>query len=83
MTTVPQPKFAATTSFDELPETVERVCCRGKSCAPTKLFKFKNADLDGVYYGYARGNDEEYFATLTVTDLVEKLNDPDYWPTAQ
>lgn len=81
----PQPLFSPDASFEELPEEIFRQCCQFKSCGATHLVKRKSAMLVGdgavVVYCYVRSSNEEgYFAAESVEELIEQLNDPQYWP---
>jgi hypothetical protein len=86
----PQTPVSPDASFDELPETIERQCCYGKSCGATTLVKVREQGVleedgyskDGVQgYGYSRqSNGDPYFDFASVEELVAALNDPRLWP---
>lgn len=81
----PQPLFSPDTPFDELPEEIFRQCCQFKSCGATHLVKRRSAMLTGdgatVVYCYVRSSNEEgYFAADSVEELIEQLNEAQYWP---
>jgi len=81
----PQETFSPDSTFEELPQYIDRQCCTGKSCGTVDLFKrLDSRIIDGqavLIYEYARGSNEEtYFSSTTVEGLVEKLNDAMYWP---
>jgi len=81
----PQETFSLDSTFDELPQYIDRQCCTGKSCGTVDLFKrLESRVIDGqavLIYEYARGSNEEaYFSSPTVEGLVEELNDATRWP---
>ena len=81
----PQETFSLDSTFEELPQYINRQCCTWKSCGATALFKrLDSRIIDGkavILYEYARGsNDEAYFSSFTVEGLVEQLNDATHWP---
>ncbi len=82
---IPQELFSPSTSFEDLPDVISRQCCPGKTCGATALVKQRILApvKDGAVslYGYVRdSNSETYFAESTVEELIEALNDPEYWP---
>lgn len=81
----PQETFSPDSTFEELPEYIDRQCCSWKSCGTTDLFKrLESRVIDGkavLVYEYARGSNEDtYFSSTTVEGLVEQLNDATRWP---
>lgn len=86
----PQAPVSLDSSFEELPETIERQCCYGKSCGATTLVKVREQGVleedgyskDGVQgYGYMReSNSDPYFDFASVEELAAALNDPRLWP---
>jgi len=86
--TIPQPKIAPGTWFDDLPESIERRCCPHKFCV-TVLEKRIVPTLDcssptgaSVFYSYYRGNGERHddFGASTVDGLIEQLNNESFYP---
>lgn len=82
---IPQEIFSPSLSFEELPDVISRQCCPNKTCGATDLVKQRILvpAKDGAVslYGYVRdSNSETYFAESTVENLIEALNDPEYWP---
>ena len=81
----PQETFSPDSTFEELPEYINRQCCVGKSCGYTDLFKrLESRVIDGkavLSYEYARGsNGDVYFSSPTLEGLIKKLNDATHWP---
>lgn len=76
----------AGTPIGGLPAQVERACCPGKSCGNTTLnLKVLAAVIDGevvLSYTYVRAsNDDNYWRPVDrVDDLIDCLNDLQYWP---
>lgn len=81
----PQETFSPDSTFEELPERIDRQCCSWKSCGTVDLFKrLDSRVIDGkavLLYEYARSSNEDtYFSSSTVEGLVEQLNDATHWP---
>jgi len=81
----PQETFSPDSTFEELPEYIDRQCCVGKSCGSTDLFKrLESRVIDGkavLLYEYARSsNGDTYFSSPTLEGLISKLNNPTNWP---
>lgn len=78
---VPQPLYSPDTPFEELPQRIIRQCCRHRTCGGTDLHLHREQTVQGMTYSYRRGsNDDYFFGADTVAGLVEKLNDPEWWP---
>jgi len=86
----PQTPVSPDASFDELPETIERQCCYGKSCGAVRLIKVRDQKVnpESMYgspgvrgYGYMReSNGDPFFDFASVEELAVALNTPSYWP---
>lgn len=85
----PQPEVSAAI-HSELPKRISRKCCMFKSCGNTSLYfsldsEVNEFELDTrVLFTYKReSNDDIFFQSYSVEGLVEKLNDPLYYPLAE
>lgn len=78
--------IAAGTPLGELPTTIERQCCPGKSCGNTTAKLHVDAKVVTgqveLSDSYCReGNGDYYFwPQRTLDDLIVLLNEPAFWP---
>ena len=69
------------TPFDVLPIGIIRQCCQHKSCGGTTLQLHREETVEGPTHSYRRERNHDYFfGANTDAGLVEKLNDPEWWP---
>lgn len=82
-----QERIPATASLQDLPKTIMRKCCPGKTCFNVDLH-LKASETRNFLTGeevlhleYNRGsNGDSYFTGDSVEELIAFLNDSTYWP---
>lgn len=87
---VPQPIVVAATEGD-LPRKIERKCCQYKSCGNTDLMleahpRFEHVEADQYrrvpFFHYVRESNGDVFWAGSLNEIVERLNDPTWYPVA-
>jgi hypothetical protein len=81
-TLIAQPQYPDDTVFEDLPETLIRKCCVGRSCGNAELVKIPVFGKHESGFGYKRvGSDDLYFGPYAdPAELVALVNRETFWP---